>query len=185
MIFNGKLLNIYVDDFLRKNNESQLISINSPSQKKKEIIYNSKNLLPKLKPSFSFGKNFLMNKSKHNAILTQKSNKNIKTNLINLTENKKEESELINNKRLFTHSPMNDKIKQKNKRKQKSIRDIINEDMNMNKYSFSPDSSNENIRSINPMNTRGNSNNLIFGKIMNKTKKTKRNLFTMFKFSYY
>ena len=189
LIFNGKLLNIYVDDFLRRNNESHLISINSPTQKKKEIIYNSKNLLPKLKQSFSFGKNISSNKNKPNIILTQKSNKNIKTNLMNITENKKEESENNFNKRLFTHSTLYDKKKPKNKRHQKSIRDIINEELNMNmkmkKYSLSPVFSNKNINSINSINTKGNSQNLILGKLVNKTKKTKRNLFTMFKFSYY
>jgi len=192
LIFNGKLLNIYVDDFLRRNNESHLISINSPTQKKKEIIYNSKNLLPKLKQSFSFGKNISSDKSKPNVILTKKSNKNINTNLTHLTENKKEEKDNIFNKRLFTHAIIYDKKKPKNKRNQKSIRDIINEEINkninLNKYSLSPVVSNKNIKSINSINsinTQCNSQNLILGKIMNKTKKTKRNLFTMFKFSYY
>ena len=108
---------------------------------------------------------------------------------MNITENKKEESENNFNKRLFTHSTLYDKKKPKNKRHQKSFRDIINEELNMNmkmkKYSLSPVFSNKNINSINSINTKGNSQNLILGKLVNKTKKTKRNLFTMFKFSYY
>lgn len=177
LIFNGKLLNVYVDDYLRKNNESHIISINSPNQKKKEIIYSAKDLLPELRQNFSFDKNNFLNQNKYNPIMTQKSFKSSKKNLGNLS----------------TRDFIKNKIEHKNKRSGKNIKinNKINTDLIMNKFSFSPELSNPLVsqESYKCPNLKGDSSNLILNKIKNRNhfniNGKKGNLFAMFKFSYY
>ena len=183
LIFDGKLLDVYVDDYLRKNKEDHIISIYSPHQKKKEIIYNAKDLLPKIKQSFSFEKNNFFAKGKYNPILTQKSNKNIISNLIK-NGNVPIKDSILNKS----------KNKSKNKRNSKYFNDNENkkiDKLNMNKLTFSnelpnPFNFHEDHKSFSPT---GNSSNLILRKILhhNQTnKKEKKNiLFNMIKFSYY
>ena len=173
LIFDGKLLNVYVDDYLRDNYGKYIISINSPKQNKKEIIYDSRELFPKLKQSFSCERNY---------IKKNKNNLNLKTHLINnmTVDNKKNKRGLFFNykkkikENIFTINSNNNI--QKNKR-------------NNNKLSLSPDfSNNNNYYQKTDAYFNGDeeySSNLLLGRIMNKNKKTKQNLFTMFKFSYY
>ena len=66
LIYDGKLLSVYVDDYLRKNKDTFILSINSPTQKKKEIIYNAKDLLPSLKQSFSYEKHNFLKRNRYN-----------------------------------------------------------------------------------------------------------------------
>ena len=178
LIFDGKLLDVYVDDYFRDNYEKYIISINSPRQNKKEIIYDSRDFFPKLKQSFSFEKN-ITKKNKLNSLINQKSTKNMKTRLINMKINNKK-----NKRRLF----LNDK--EKNKENIFTINfnsNIQKNQRNTNKLFFSPDFSNNNNYQKTDVffNNNEESPNLIFGKLMNKHKRAKRNLFNMFKFSYY
>lgn len=173
LIFDGKLLDVYVDDYLRNNYGKYIISINSPKQNKKEIIYDSRDLFPKLKQSFSFDRN---------NIKKNKNNLNLKTHLINnmTVDNKNSKKGLFfNNKKKNKENIFainNTNSIEKNKR-------------NINKLSLSPafSNNNNNYQKTDAFfnNNEEFSSKLILGRIINKNKKTKRNLFTMFKFSYY
>ena len=178
LIFDGKLLSVYVDDYLRKNNDNYIISINSPKQKKKEIIYDAKDLLPSLKQSFSFEKNNFLNRNRYNGIMTQKSNKDIIKQKLFKKENVFIRDLIFNKK---------EQISKKNKRKNNDINKTNYEEFN--KLSFSPESL-VNFDSSNPLSTNENTSNLILRKIINKTKlvkntKNKKNLFGAIKFTYY
>ena len=202
LIFNGKLLNVYVVDYLRNNNENYMISINSPVQKKKEIIYDKKKLLPKLKQCFSLERNNFSNKYRHTEVNNQRSKINIKQNLINLKTNIKNDKELILNNKKENNgylnticSSFNNKRKQINKRNLNSFNDIHkrNEELKMNKYFFSPDFSNH--IDYNKNNYKYISHeeeeppNLFLKRIKNNTQldKNKKNkyFFNLIKFSYY
>ena len=185
LIFDGKLLNVYVDDYLRKNND-HMISINSPTQKKKEIVYSAKELLPEIKPSFSFEKNHLLKRNKFNE--TNKHNydkKNSKNNLMG--KEKEKENEIRYNSMLNKH-------KQKNKRNKKHYKEInkTNEQLNENKETF-PHESTHPIKTCDinmPLNIKVKSSDLILKKIRKKylaenDKKYNNNFFNMLKFSYY
>lgn len=181
LIFDGKLLDVYVDDYFRNNYEKYIISINSPTQSKKEIFYDSKDLLPKLKQSFSFERNNFLKKNKRNVIINQKCNIIMKSHLNMTIENKKNRKDFYfndikkNKENIFTVSSINNSI-QKNKR-------------NNNKLFHSPDfSNNKNYQNTDSFfNGYEDSSNLILGKIMNKNKikNDKRNIFNILKFSYY
>ena len=178
LIFDGKLLSVYVDDYLRKNNDNYIISINSPKQKKKEIIYDAKDLLPSLKQSFSFEKNNFLNRNRYNGIMTQKSNKDIIKQKLFKKENVFIRDLIFNKK---------EQINKKNKRKNNDINKTNYEEFN--KLSFSPESL-VNFDSSNPLSTNENTTHLILRKIINKTKlvkntKNKKNLFGAIKFTYY
>ena len=202
LIFNGKLLNVYVVDYLRNNNENYMISINSPVQKKKEIIYDKKKLLPKLKQCFSLERNNFSNKYRHTEVNNHRSRINIKQNLINLKTNIKNDKELILNNKKENNgyinticSSFNNKRKQINKRNLNSFNDIHkrNEELKMNKYFFSPDFSNH--IDCNKNNYKYISHeeeeppNLFLKRIKNNTQsdKNKKNkyFFNFIKFSYY
>ena len=184
LIFDGKLLDVYVDDYFRNNYGKYIISINSPTQSKKEIFYDSKDLLPKLKQSFSFERNNFLKKNKHNLkIFNQKSNIIMKTHSNMTIENKKNKKDLYFNdmkkskENIFTVSSINNSI-QKNKR-------------NHYKLFLSPDiTNNKNYQKTDIFfNGYEDSSNLILEKITNnnknKIKKAKKNIFNMLKFSYY
>ena len=184
LIFDGKLLDVYVDDYFRNNYGKYIISINSPTQSKKEIFYDSKDLLPKLKQSFSFERNNFLKKNKHNLkIFNQKSNIIMKTHLNMTIENKKNKKDLYFNdmkkskENIFTVSSINNSI-QKNKR-------------NHYKLFLSPDIiNNKNYQKTDTFfNGYEDSSNLILEKITNnnknKIKKAKKYIFNMLKFSYY
>ena len=181
LIYDGKLLSVYVDDYLRKNNE-RAISINSPTQKKKEIVYDAKDLLPELKPNYSFEKNKLLKRSKFNEYMQQSYiKKNSKNNL-----NGKENSIKFNS---FTI-----KHKPKNKRNKKNNNEInkTNEQLNTNKINLKQDSIHPlyTCDSNKPFNPKMFSSDLILSKLKkkslgNKDKKYKKFFFGMLKFSYY
>ena len=166
---------------MRKNND-RAISINSPTQKKKEIVYDAKDLLPDLKPNYSFEKNKLLKRSKFNEYMQQSYiKKNSKNNL-----NGKENSIKFNS---FTI-----KHKPKNKRNKKNNNEInkTNEQLNTNKISLKQDSIHPlyTCDSSKPLYPKMFSSDLILSKLKkkslgNKDKKYKKFFFGMLKFSYY
>ena len=178
LIYDGKLLSVYVDDYLRKNKDNFILSINSPTQKKKEIIYNAKDLLPSLKQSFSYEKNNFLKRNRYNGIMTQKSNKDII------------KQKLIKKENLFIRDLIYNKKEQNNKRnKRKNTDNNKTNNDEFNKFSIWPESL-VNYDTSNHFSTKENTSHLIFRKIIKKTKlvkepKNKKNLFDVIKFSYY
>ena len=90
LIFCGNKTNIYIDDYSKNSlyNENNTMPIYSNSnENNKEIIYKSRDLLPKIKQSFSFDKTkYLKNKNNFKSNNNNSKNNILLTNCINNTE---------------------------------------------------------------------------------------------------
>ena len=171
LIYDGTKINIYIDDYLKNNKLNDNDNIESTFSdiiNNKEIFYQSKDFLPKIKHSFSSGKKLSKGIQNNNNKIIFNGIKNFKIKTINKTE--ANEKNKKNNKKMNLKSYLFNLFKNNDLNKK-----INNNDKLYDKYKFSispefPDFDENSIMKKNLITKQKNKN---------KTKR-KINLFNMF-----
>ena len=116
LIYIGKLFNVYVEDYLKKNKNVVSMYIENPNDRK-EVVYNHTDIikLSKMKMNYSYNKNksnnYLYSSKNNLKYLNKRTSRNSDFNLIFDSLNNKNNSEL---KRLNTESNKFSELKSKN-----------------------------------------------------------------------